>query len=75
MLHDAGPSYVKNWRDVDTDWTQEAMITNLYNANQSGNPPYSWRDTPCWLQQGYNIIANCQHVDAARAAALAAAHG
>ena len=75
MLHDDAASYVKGWKAVETDWSQEAMITNLYNAQHSGNPPYTWRETPCWLQQAYNIISNCQHVDAQRAAIKAAASG
>jgi hypothetical protein len=75
VLHDEANSYVKNWRKIETNWSQEAMITSLYNANASGNPPYTWRETPCWLQQGYNVIANCLHVDAVRNAAKAAAHG
>lgn len=72
MLHDAGPSYVKHWRDVATDWAQERMIMQMYNANQSGNPPYRYMDTPCWLQQGYEIIDRCRAIDAERAAAARA---
>ncbi len=49
------------------------MLMQLYNANQSGNPPYSYMATPCWVQQAYNVISNCIAVDAERAAARAAA--
>lgn len=75
MLHDSGPSYVKGWREVETDWSQESMIMQLYNANQSGNPPYSYMLTPCWLQQAFSAIDRYLSIDRERAAAKAAAHG
>lgn len=76
VLHDAAPSHVKRWREVEADWTQEQLIMQMYKAQQAGNPPYGYMATPCWLQQGYNIIANCIAVDAQReAAAMAAKNG